>query len=152
MDVQAVKGAAFFVRREVVEQVGALCEDYFFFLEETDWCRRIRAAGWRVRLVPEARVVHLSGTSSKRRDPIRTRIEFHRSLYHFLRVHRGERAERWVRRLRIGRNVAAVVALCWLAPFSAHRRGRLAERWWLLVWHWRDRPGDWGLEAGRSAS
>jgi GT2 family glycosyltransferase len=146
VDVQAITGAALFVRREVIEQVGSLCEDYFFFLEETDWCRRIRLAGWRIRLVPTARVVHLSGASSKRRDPIRTRIEFHRSLYHFLRVHRGERAAMLVRWLRVAKNVGAVALLSLAAPFSAPYRGRLGERWWLLVWHWRGRPDDWGLE------
>lgn len=149
VDVEAVKGAALFVRREVIEDVGLLCEDYFFFLEETDWCRRIRAASWRIRLVPAARVVHLSGASSKRRDPIRTRIEFHRSLYRFLRVHRGERTARLVRWLRVFRNALSLAALSLLAPFSQRQRGRLGERWWLLVWHLRDCPDDWGLLARR---
>ena len=39
--VEAVLGACLFVRREVLESVGLMPEDYFFFLEETDWCFRI---------------------------------------------------------------------------------------------------------------
>jgi len=147
IDVPAVKGAAFFVRREVIERVGPLCEDYFFFLEETDWCRRICLAGWRIRLVPAARVVHLSGASSKRRDPIRTRIEFHRSLYRFLQIHRGGRVATAVRWLRVAKNAAALVGLAAASLFSGARRTQLGERWWLLVWHWRGRPDDWGLDA-----
>ena len=147
VDVAALKGAVFFVRREVIDVVGPLCEDYFFFLEETDWCRRIRGAGFRICLVPEARVVHLSGASSKRRDPIRTRIEFHRSLYHFMRVHRGPAAARAVRRLRTGRAAVSLVLTGVVAALSSRSRERWLERWWLLVWHWRGCPDDWGLPA-----
>jgi GT2 family glycosyltransferase len=54
LDVQAVIGACLVVRREVLEQVGLMPEDYFFFMEETDWCYRIRRAGWRIVHVPDA--------------------------------------------------------------------------------------------------
>ncbi len=38
IDVDAVQGAALLARRRVIEQVGPLPEEYFFFLEETVWC------------------------------------------------------------------------------------------------------------------
>jgi GT2 family glycosyltransferase len=72
-DVQAMIGACLVVRREVLEHVGLMPEDYFFFMEETDWCYRIRRAGWRIVLVPDAAVVHLHGASSKKRMPVETR-------------------------------------------------------------------------------
>jgi GT2 family glycosyltransferase len=64
LDVDYVSGAAFFVRREIIEKVGAFDSDTFFaYFEETDWCLRIKHAGWRVVFLPSAKIVHLEGKS-----------------------------------------------------------------------------------------
>jgi GT2 family glycosyltransferase len=139
-DVEAVLGAALFVRREAIERVGLLCEDYFFFLEDTDWCFRARAAGLRVVHVPDARIEHLSGGSSKRRDAALTRIEFHRSLYRFLRLHRGRATLALVAAQRVVKGVGSVLGLSLAAPFSARQRDRLRERASVLGWHLRGCP------------
>jgi GT2 family glycosyltransferase len=57
-EVDQVLGACLLVRRVVMEQVGMLDEDFFMFYEETEWCWRIRRAGWKIFYVPQARVVH----------------------------------------------------------------------------------------------
>jgi N-acetylglucosaminyl-diphospho-decaprenol L-rhamnosyltransferase len=54
-----VMGAAMAIGREAWEQVGRFDERFFMYLEETEWQRRLHAAGWRVELVPQARVLHL---------------------------------------------------------------------------------------------
>jgi serine O-acetyltransferase len=48
----------------VIEQVGLLDEGYFMYFEDIDYCLRVRAAGWKVLYWPQARVVHLKGSSS----------------------------------------------------------------------------------------
>lgn len=63
-DVEVVSGCALWVRREVAEQVGLLDEQFFFYAEETDWCRRIAEAGWTVRFAPVGEIVHYGGASS----------------------------------------------------------------------------------------
>ena len=73
--VEAVRGAVFFIRGDLLEKVGPLDEGYFFFLEETDYCWRVRAAGYRVLYCDTLRALHLLGASSKRRAPLATRIE-----------------------------------------------------------------------------
>ena len=92
VEVEAVLGACLFARREVIEQVGMIDEAYFFFLEETDWCHRIRAAGWSIVHLPDAYVIHLYGESTKKKAPLRTRIEFYRSRYLFFRKNRSRGA------------------------------------------------------------
>lgn len=144
-DVEAVLGAALFVRREALEMIGLLCEDYFFFLEDTDWCFRARAAGLRVVHVPDAQIEHLSGGSSKRRDAALTRIEFHRSLYRFLRLHRGRATLALVVSLRLSKGVGSVLGLSIAAPFSSRQRERLAERARVLGWHLRGCPPEPGV-------
>lgn len=64
--VDVVSGAAMFVRRAAMEDVGLLDESFFFFGEETDWCRRFARAGWEVVFVPLASVTHFGGGSVAR--------------------------------------------------------------------------------------
>lgn len=145
--VPAVRGAVLFVRHEIIESVGMLSEDYFFFLEETDWCWRIREAGWDVVHVPDAEAIHRSGFSSKRVDPLRTRIEFHRSLYRFVRLRRGAREAAAVRWLRVTKTIGAGLLLLFVAPFGSRFRRQFGERWGLVAWHLRGCPAEAGLSA-----
>ena len=57
--------ACVLVRAEVFDQVGLLDEGYFMYFEDIDYCRRVRAAGWKVLYWPEPKVVHLQGASSR---------------------------------------------------------------------------------------
>jgi len=66
-----VSGACLMARREAVEQVGLLDERFYVYSEETDWCYRIRSAGWKVYYVPDAKVIHLEGQAWKRLDDFR---------------------------------------------------------------------------------
>ena len=58
-------GACLCVRASAAAEVGLFDESFFMYSEELDWCRRFRAAGWRVAYVPSAEVVHLEGGSSR---------------------------------------------------------------------------------------
>ncbi len=70
-DTAIAHGAAFMVRRSVVEQVGTLWEDYFIYYEELDWSLRIRAAGWRIRYVPGSDVLHKESMSVGKHSPFK---------------------------------------------------------------------------------
>lgn len=54
-----VMGAVMAFGRAAWHAVGRFDERFFMYLEETEWQRRLHAAGWQVELVPEARVLHL---------------------------------------------------------------------------------------------
>lgn len=64
-DVAWVSGAAMAFRRETWESVGPLRESYRFYAQDLDFCARARAAGWGVRIVEEARVVHDGGATMR---------------------------------------------------------------------------------------
>lgn len=64
LDVEVIVGCFMLVRREVVEQVGGLDEDFFMYGEEAEWCFRIRNAGWGVRYWPGALITHYGGVSA----------------------------------------------------------------------------------------
>jgi GT2 family glycosyltransferase len=54
-----VCGAALAIRRAAYEEAGPFDEGFFLYLEETEWQRRVAAAGWSIELEPAARVCHL---------------------------------------------------------------------------------------------
>jgi GT2 family glycosyltransferase len=147
--VEAILGACMFVRADVLEKVGGLPEEYFFFLEETDWCFQVRQAGWRVVHHPNATLIHLHGASTKKRVPLPTRIEYHRSLYLFFQKNRGSVQERLVRAVRLTKLTLGALLLAPLALVSSSQRDRLAQRRGLLRWHLAGRPADWGLSGVR---
>jgi GT2 family glycosyltransferase len=135
VEVEAVLGACLFTRAEVIAQVGMIDEGYFFFLEETDWCHRMRAAGWKVAHLPDAFVIHLYGESTKKKTPLRTRIEYYRSRYLFFRKNRSRAAYLALRAIVMVKILFGVV-------FG----GRRAEEYRkILAWHRAGEPSTAGL-------
>ncbi len=63
--VDTLLGACLLIRREALEAVGLLDEEYFMYSEEVDLCYRLKSAGWPLYWVPQARVIHYGGQSTK---------------------------------------------------------------------------------------
>jgi len=85
-EVDWVSGACLMTRREVLERVGPLDEQFFLFNEDVDWCKRIREARWKVVYLPAARVVHHIG-ASKDKIPSALVIARHRGMIHYYQKH-----------------------------------------------------------------
>ena len=79
-------GADMLVRKEAIEQVGLLDEQYHMYVEEVDWAKRIVSAGWKAYCVPAAIITHLGGQST---GQIRTSsfISLWTSRYRFYKKH-----------------------------------------------------------------
>lgn len=63
MDVAYITGADLMMRKEVVDLTNGFLPDYFMYYEETDLCNRIKALGYRIVNVPQAKIQHLEGKS-----------------------------------------------------------------------------------------
>lgn len=63
-EVDVVAGCFMLVRREAIEQVGMMDEQFFMYAEETDWCYRFKQAGWKIIYAPVGEIVHLEGQSA----------------------------------------------------------------------------------------
>ncbi|MFJ7736030.1 glycosyltransferase family 2 protein [Lysinibacillus sp. NPDC097287] len=81
-DIDCLVGAFMMVRREAIEQVGLLDEEFFMYGEDIDWCYRIKESGWRIVYNPTVSITHYKGASS-RRKPYKIVYEFHRAMYLF---------------------------------------------------------------------
>jgi len=149
IEVDSVIGACMMVRRDVLDQVGLLDEDYFLFLEETDWCCRMKKAGWKIYHVPQAEIYHFQGKSAERVKK-RARMEFYRSRYHFFKKNRG--SLQWAILLiglmiRLGFQLLAmgVVSLMTLFTIKVFRE-KLSTNAYLFWWHLRFCPEGMGLK------
>ena len=93
LDVDWIMGAAMLARRAAIRQTGGMDDGFFMYSEELDWCRRVKAAGWRIVYHPAAQIVHHVGKSSEQAVPAR-HINFQRSKIYYTKKHHGP----WVAR------------------------------------------------------
>jgi GT2 family glycosyltransferase len=65
-EVEVISGCYLMVRSQVIDEIGYLDEAFFCYGEETDWCRRCREAGWKLKFAPVGTITHFgSGTTRK---------------------------------------------------------------------------------------
>ncbi len=77
-----VSGAAMFARKDIFEKIGGFDEKFFMYVEDIDFCRRIREAGFNVLYYPEFVVLHKGGKSWK--NLIEQKYQFFKSTLYYL--------------------------------------------------------------------
>jgi len=80
--VDCPAAACVLARREVLEPA-PFDESFPLFFNDAELCRRVRAAGWAIEVVPSARAAHGYGTSLRRLDDARRRAEWVASLVRY---------------------------------------------------------------------
>jgi GT2 family glycosyltransferase len=150
IEVDSVIGACMIVKREAVEQVGLLDEDYFLFFEETDWCYRVKRAGWKIYHVPQSEVYHFQGKGAEL-EKRKAKVEYYRSRYHFFKKNRG--SLQWfifligsVMKLMV--DLVLMGMICLLTSFRIERwRRRFSLYIYLARWHLEGCPKGMGLRS-----
>ena len=84
-----VQSSAMLVRRDAAEQVNWLDSDFFVYSDETDFCKRLQDAGWKILYVPSARAVHHDQMAQDASGAERRIVEYHRNRDRYLRKHLG---------------------------------------------------------------
>ncbi len=90
-DAEVLSGCFLMVRRDAVDEVGALDEDFFFYGEDTDWCKRFSDSGWGIVYHPEAEAVHYGGGSSAA-YPVKYYLTMEQADLRYWRKHHSPRA------------------------------------------------------------
>jgi GT2 family glycosyltransferase len=107
-DIDYGIGAALLIRREAIEKVGLLDPDFFLYYEETDWCSRARAAGYRIVLTPKSKIWHKVSRAMEGRSSMQL-YYFCRNRLHFLRKRKMSAASIFrVAAIEFGRMSAAM--------------------------------------------
>jgi hypothetical protein len=87
-DVDVLVGWFWFVRRQALDKVGPLDEEFFMYGEDIDWCYRFHQAEERVVFFAETQAIHVGGASSAV-APIRFSVEKQRANWQVFRKHFG---------------------------------------------------------------
>ncbi|NOQ22380.1 MAG: glycosyltransferase [Candidatus Aegiribacteria sp.] len=82
-------GACILVRRETVEDIGLKDEGFPMFHEETDWCYRMKKAGWGIWFVHTAEITHFGSQSAVKYWGSDLVLEFYKGKHRFVRKHFG---------------------------------------------------------------
>jgi GT2 family glycosyltransferase len=134
-EVDLLMGACLLLKKEVLDQVGLLDEDYFIYSEEIDLCYRIQRAGWRLYWVPQAEVVHFGGQSTQQVATEMFLNLYHSKIKYFRKHHGWAGAQIYKLILRI-----AALSRIILAPLVIFERDprrqkhlKLVDHYWRLV-------------------
>lgn len=127
--VEWVTGAALALRRTAWDDVGPFDEAFLFYGQDLDLCLRLRAAGWRVALLPEFRVLHHHGATIRetaksggsRQDPKLLWTD----LLYWARKHRGRRWARSAALTLAAGGCLRLLARSLLAPLQPSSERRL---------------------------
>ncbi|MFH1386314.1 MAG: lipid-A-disaccharide synthase-related protein [bacterium] len=125
--VSYVIGAALMVRREVVDKVGGMDENFFFSNDDLDWCLRIKKAshdgqaGWDIYFVPQAKIMHYGGFTINKFNQ-KLFVEGFRGGLYFCRKHYGFLAYQLYRSLLIIGMIIAIPLTLILYPFLKHKK------------------------------
>ena len=65
-------GAAMMMKREIIEKVGLMPEDYFLYYEELDWSMMITRAGYDIWYEPACTIYHKESQTTGQNSPLRT--------------------------------------------------------------------------------
>ncbi|MGE5232214.1 MAG: glycosyltransferase family 2 protein [Deltaproteobacteria bacterium] len=84
-----VQSSAMMVRREAARLVGWLDPEFFVYSDETDFCKRLGDAGWRILYVPAAKAIHHDQMAQDASGAARRIVEYHRNRDRYLRKHLG---------------------------------------------------------------
>ena len=87
-EAEVLSGCLCMARKNAVDKVGGMDEQFFFYGEDIDWCKRFRDAGWKLMFVPEATATHFGGGSTSN-APLRYSIEILRATLKYWKKHHG---------------------------------------------------------------
>jgi N-acetylglucosaminyl-diphospho-decaprenol L-rhamnosyltransferase len=138
-----VAGCFLLVRSELLKRLDGFDEQFFYYYEDQDLCRRIWEAGYPILFTPNVSITHLGGQSTNKRfQPIGFAIDSHVTRYLYYYKYYGANGVRSVRRavltsLFVRRLLAGIVQI--VRP-SDERKKRQELRRALFEWNYRVDP------------
>jgi hypothetical protein len=116
-----VQSSAMLVRREAALEIGGFDPGFFVYSDETDFCKRLSDAGWRILYVAGARAIHHDQMAQDAAGAERRIVEYHRGRDRYLRKHLGRVRAALLRPLLAWPYVLRALAALVLPGHSSHR-------------------------------
>lgn len=93
-EVDQLPGAALMASKKMWNKVGLLDENYHFLYEDVDWCFRAKKQGFKLVVIPQAKITHIGGASWKQKlkeDSFEFYKQYFTSMLLFVEKHYGQR-------------------------------------------------------------
>ncbi len=81
-EIDWVSGCCLMVRKDTLDKIGLLDEQFVMFVEDVDFCFRAKREGYKTFYLPSAEILHIQGAATSR-TPTKMIIEHHKSMYRF---------------------------------------------------------------------
>lgn len=81
--VEQIMGAAMIMPRKTYEKIGLFDQRFFLWLEEVDYCKRVKDAGLTIKYLPTASLIHHSGVSFAKEKIFKKQLIFDWSLLYY---------------------------------------------------------------------
>ncbi|MCX7857264.1 MAG: glycosyltransferase family 2 protein [Deltaproteobacteria bacterium] len=143
----ALIGACLLIRKKTFQTLNGFDERFFFFLEETDFCVRVKKNGHLVLYVPAVKVIHDQGVTV-RKVWMYGKTEYNISLVKFINKHHRKWYVKCFIFCRFFKTLMIVLSFL-LAPFllfSSKKRISFLFHIRLLMWFLKGLPDDYGLK------
>src|SRR3990172_2047340 len=94
-EVDVVPGSAFLIKKSVFDVVGRFDENFFLYFEESDLCKRVIEVGYKIYMLPQAKIIHTwGGTTPKSRKInkfvlVKIKEIFKKSRFYYFKKHYG---------------------------------------------------------------
>ena len=136
-DVDILNGWFWMIRREALDEVGLLDEQFFMYGEDMDWCMRFGQHGWRRVFLSSTRAVHF-GAGSSSAMPIRFYVEQQRADFQYWKKHSTLPSLLGYRLTVLAHNALRIVGYSIVYVFDPGKRSSssLKVRRSLAVWRW----------------
>ncbi len=135
-------GCFILVKADLLKRLGGFDEQFFYYYEDTDLCRRVWEAGCPVLYTPDISIIHLKGHSTKKRFPLGFELDKYVTRYRYFYKSGGRRGVRrcrqvcmaWLFNRRVG------LGLMQLLKPNEERKLRLELYKVAMEWNWRVDP------------
>jgi GT2 family glycosyltransferase len=139
--VDWLSGCFIFLRADLLKRIGGFDEQFFYYYEDMDLCKRVWGAGYSIIFTPEASITHLGGQSTKR-SPTSFLLDSQVTRYRYYYKYYGRVGARRCRQVSLAsagiRRTA--FALAQLVRPTAQRKNRLEQLRLVFKWNWRVDP------------
>lgn len=122
-EVDSIQGACMLIRKTALDQVGLFDSSYFMYTEEIDLCYRLHQGGWSLFWVPESKVVHFGGQST-RKAASKMFLSLYQTKVQFFRKHYGKLAAILYKLILFFASLVRII----LSPLVLFQKGPLQER------------------------
>jgi len=132
-------GCFILMRADLLKKLGGFDEQFFYYYEDTDLCRRVWEAGMSVLYTPDISIIHLKGHSTKKRFPLGFELDKHVTRYRYYYKCKGRAGARQCRQVTLAWLLSRRVGLGLLQLLMPNdeRKARVELYKVAFEWNWR---------------